>query len=85
MSNAARAKALMEDMEAWNPEEAERTNLEELERFLDGMDKKERQYMEVLKERIPKDLPPDQYAKELSWKYQQVREIINDEISHRYR
>ena len=45
MSNAARAKALMEDMEAWNPEEAERTNLEELERFLDGMDKKERQYM----------------------------------------
>lgn len=85
MSNSERAKALMEDIKTWKPEEAEKTNLQELEEFLDGMSAKERGYMEVLAARIPKDLSPEEYQHELSWKRQQVMEIINEEISQRYR
>ena len=85
MSNQERAKALMEDMETWNPEEAEKTNLKELEKFLDGMDEKERRYVETMAKNIPTNLSPLEYEQELNWKRQQARELINEEISQRYR
>ena len=85
MSNRERAEALMEDMETWNPEEAEKTNVKELEKFLDGLDEKERRYVEAMSKDIPKDLSPLEYEQELNWKRQQARELINEEISQMYR
>ena len=85
MSNNGRAAALMEDMETWNQEEAEKTNVKELEKFLDGMDEKERRMVETMARNIPKNLSPLEYEQELNWKRQQARELINEEISQRYR
>ena len=85
MSNRERAEALMEDMETWNPEEAEKTNVKELEKFLDGLDEKERRYVEAMSKDIPKNLSPLEYEQELNWIRQQAMEVINEEIKARYR
>ena len=66
--NRSRAAALMEDMKSNAPGKAKQTNEAALEKFLDGMDEKERGYMEVLAKRIPEGLDPLEYERELNWK-----------------
>ena len=67
------------------PERAEQTNVKELEKFLNGMDEKERRLVETMARDIPKDLPPLEYERELNWKRQQAMELINEEIRQMYR
>ncbi|ORU00683.1 hypothetical protein D081_0665 [Anaerovibrio sp. JC8] len=69
----------MENMGIWMQEDIERANLLELEHFLNGMDGKERRYMEIMAQRIPTDLSPEAYQQELNWTYRQVVEMINGE------
>ena len=83
--NRSRAAALMEDMKSNAPGKAKQTNEAALEKFLDGMDEKERGYMEVLAKKIPAGLDPLEYERELNWKRQQVMELMQEEISQMYR
>ena len=85
MSNRQRAEALMEDMREYAPERAEATNEKELEKFLDGMDAKERDMVQTMSKKIPKNLSPLEYEQELNWVRQQAQELINEEISQMYR
>ena len=54
-------------------------------RYQDGMDEKECRYVETMAKNIPTNLSPLEYEQELNWKRQQARELINEEISQRYR
>ena len=86
MSNRERAEALMEDIQEYAPERAKETSVEWLEKFLDGLDEKERRMMEAEKKKMPLDWDsPLEYERELNWKRQQVQELINEEISQLYR
>lgn len=84
--NADRAKELLKDVKAYNPGllkelKAEGTNpLEYLESFLDGVDKREQETLETLKEKIPQGLEPEEYERELNWKRQTARELANAEV-----
>ena len=86
-----RAKALMQDVKDGNPQllkelEQEGLNPEEyLEQKVETAKSREEEILEVLKRDIPQGLSPLEYEQELNWKRQQARELINEEISQRYR
>ena len=83
--NRERAMMLMEDLKAWKPKQAKETTVEKLERFLDTMDKKQKEYEQVEISRIPKDTPPEQYQQELAWARMTARELVIEEINSLFR
>ena len=78
-----RAKALIEDLKEYNPKllKSMKNPLKELEKFLEDVEKRKLETLEVMKERIPAGLDPLEYQQELNWKRQQAEEIANAEIN----
>ena len=83
--NRDRAEMLMEDIKAWQPERAKKTSIKKLEKFLDQMDEKQDELLQTMIAKIPKNLPPEEYEQEVSWKRQEAQELIQEEISQLYR
>ncbi|MCR5176065.1 MAG: hypothetical protein K6C05_04375 [Anaerovibrio sp.] len=84
MRNIERAKALMEDMQEFAPEQAKLTNVEDLVEYLDDMDSKAEKYLYMMAARIPQGIPINKYQSEFNWIYRQVMKIIDEEIRQRY-
>lgn len=85
--NASRAEALLQDLNDYNPKVIREIKkegnppLKFLEWFLDMVDQKEMEILEVLKEEIPANLDPLEYEQELNWKRQQAKELANEMVS----
>ena len=81
--NSSRAKALIEDLKDYNPRLLKELKHPQasLEKFLDDVEERERETLEILKRDIPEGLDEQEYARELNWRRQQAQELANEEIN----
>lgn len=83
----AKAKALLVDVKTYNPALLEELKadgiqpLEYLEKRVRQAEQSEKEYMKMFRERIPQDLDPLEYERELNWKRQQARELAQEELN----